>query len=57
LIRKAAAKKQKIQYWLPLDRGLARRSAIEKVRWPMSLEVRTAVAIAATSISSEPTRV
>ena len=52
----AAAKNQKIQYWLPLERVCCWRSAIEKLTWPPSA-ARIAVAIAATSISSEPTRV
>ena len=57
MIRNASAKKQKIQYWLPVDSVFACRSASEKLMWPMSPEASTAVAMAATSIKSEPTSV
>ena len=56
MTRKAAAKNQKIQRWLPSLSGCWESSAIEKVIWPPSAAI-TAVAIAATSISSEPTSV
>ncbi len=57
LTRKAAAKKQKIHSWLPVPSGTCRRASSEKVRPPMASELSTAVAIAAESISREPTRV
>ena len=53
LTRKAAAKNQKIQRWLSTPRPCCWIAAIEKVRWPPWAEM-IAVAIAPTSISSEP---
>ena len=46
LTRKAAAKNQKIQRWVPTSRPCCWIAAIEKVRWPPSAEM-IAVAIAA----------
>jgi hypothetical protein len=57
LTRNAAAKNQKIQSWLPSDSTFALRSESEKLISPVASETRIAVAIAPTSISSEPTSV
>ncbi len=58
MTRKAAAKKQKIHSWLPEDSSASRSAGIEKVSSPpVCWETRIAVAIAPTSISSEPTSV
>ena len=50
-------KNQKIHSWLESETVLARRSAIENDSSPTWSAARTAVAIAPTSISSEPTSV
>ena len=57
MTRKAAAKKQKIQYWLPVESRCCWSTGIEKLSSPTEPEARIAVAIAATSISSDPTSV
>ena len=44
MTRKAAAKNQKIQRWLPSERPWCWRAAIEKVMWPPSAEM---IAVAA----------
>ena len=47
MTRNAAAKKQKIHSWLPVESRFCRRSAIEKPSSPVSSATRIAVAIAA----------
>ena len=54
MTRKAAEKKAKIQYWLPVGSGTWRRVSIENVTPPIASALSTAVAIAATSISNDP---
>src|SRR5450759_1174002 len=58
LTTKAAAKHRKIQSWDACERGRPRSELITKVSGvPCSLEAIAPVAIAATSIKKEPTRV
>ena len=57
MTRNASAKKQKIQYCEPVSSGTWRSASIEKVSPPAASWESTAVAIAAASISSDPTSV